>query len=52
VKINESDFRIRFPNGSEVIFLGLDDEAKLLSLQGIGTIFIEEAYDVPQNMVE
>lgn len=52
VKINESDFRIRFPNGSEIIFLGLDDEAKLLSLQGIGTIFVEEAYEVPQNMVE
>jgi phage terminase large subunit len=32
VRINESDFRIRFSNGSEIIFLGLDDEAKLLSL--------------------
>ena len=52
VRIRESDFNIRFANGSEIIFLGLDDETKLLSLQGIGTIFIEEAYEVPQNMVE
>lgn len=52
VKINESDFRIRFCNGSEIIFLGLDDEAKLLSLNNIGTVFVEEAYEVPQNMVE
>lgn len=52
VKINESDFRIVFPNGSEIIFLGLDDEAKLLSLNNIGTIFVEEAYEVPQNIVE
>lgn len=52
VKVRETDFNIKFPNGSEIIFLGLDDEAKLLSLNNIGTIFIEEAYEVPQNMVE
>ena len=26
VKVNESDYRITFPNGSEVLFMGLDDE--------------------------
>lgn len=52
VRIRESDFNIKFVNGSEIIFLGLDDETKLLSLNNIGTIFIEEAYEVPQNMVE
>ena len=52
VKINESDYRIKFANGSEIIFIGLDDETKLLSLNNIGTIFIEEAYEVPQNLVE
>ena len=51
-KINESDFRIRFINGSEIIFTGLDDETKLLSLNNISSIFIEEAYEVPQNIVE
>ena len=51
-KINESDFRIRFVNGSEIIFTGLDEETKLLSLNDIGTVFIEEAYEVPQALVE
>ena len=35
VKIRESDFNIKFPNGSEIIFMGLDEEAKLLSLNAI-----------------
>lgn len=52
VKIRESDFNIKFPNGSEIIFMGLDEETKLLSLNAIGTIFIEEAYEVPKPIVE
>lgn len=52
VKIRETDFNIKFPNGSEIIFLGLDDEAKLLSLNNIGCVFIEEAYEVPKEIVE
>lgn len=52
VKINESDYRIKFDNGSEIIFTGLDEETKLLSLNDIGTVWIEEAYEVPQDMVE
>ncbi len=52
VKIRESDFNIKFPNGSEIIFIGLDEETKLLSLNNIGTIFIEEVFEVPKNIVE
>jgi phage terminase large subunit len=52
VKIRESDFNIRFPNGSEIIFIGLDEETKLLSLNNIGAVFIEEAYEVPRDIVE
>ena len=52
LNIRETDFNIRFPNGSEIIFLGLDEETKLLSLNNIGTIWIEEAYEVPKNIVE
>ena len=52
VKIRETDFNIRFPNGSEIIFIGLDEETKLLSLHGVGAIFIEEAFEVPKNIVE
>lgn len=52
VKIRETDFHIQFPNGSEIIFTGLDEETKLLSLNGIGAIFVEEAYEVPKDIVE
>lgn len=52
VKIRETDFNIKFPNGSEIIFSGLDEETKLLSLNNIGCIFIEEAFEVPKPIVE
>lgn len=52
VKIRESDFNIKFPNGSEIIFIGLDEETKLLSLNNIGCIFVEECYEVPKPIVE
>ena len=52
VKIRETDFNIRFPNGSEIIFIGLDEETKLLSLNGVGVIFIEEVFEVPKPIVE
>ena len=52
VRIRESDFNIKFPNQSEIIFIGLDEETKLLSLNNIGCIFIEEAFEVPKNIVE
>ena len=52
IKIRETDFNIKFLNGSEIIFLGLDEENKLLSLNNIGCIFIEEAFEVPKNIVE
>lgn len=52
VKIRETDYNIKFPNGSEIIFMGLDEETKLLSLNNIGAIFIEEAFEVPKPIVE
>ncbi len=52
VRIRETDFNIKFPNGSEIIFTGLDEETKLLSLNDIGAIFIEEAFEVPKPIVE
>lgn len=52
LKIRETDFNIKFPNGSEIIFLGLDDEQKLLSINDISCVFIEEAFEVPQHIVE
>lgn len=52
IKIRETDFNIKFPNGSEIIFISLDEETKLLSLNNIGCIFIEEAFEVPEAIVE
>lgn len=51
-KVNESDMRITLPNGSEIIFTGLDDETKLLSLNNISVVFIEEAYEVEKDIVD
>ena len=50
--IRESDFTIKFCNGSEIIFMGLDEETKLLSLNNVSVIFIEEAFEVPKSIVE
>ena len=52
VKIRETDFNIKFPNGSEIIFIGLDEETKLLSLNNISCVFIEEVFEVPKNIIE
>lgn len=39
----------RLPNGSEFIFIGLDDENKLLSISDISTIFVEEVFEVAEE---
>ena len=52
VKIKESDMSFHFPNGSSIILLGLDIEEKLLSLQNVSCIWIEEAYEVEMEKVE
>ena len=52
VKIRETDMNIRFPNGSEIIMLGLDEETKLLSLNNISCIWVEEAFEVPKPILE
>ncbi len=52
VKIRETDFNIKFPNGSEIIFTGLDEENKLLSLNNISTIFVEEVFEITKDILE
>lgn len=52
VNIRETDMSIIFPNGSQIIMVGLDTEEKLLSLNNISTIWIEEAYEVEKPKVE
>ena len=43
---------ISFDNGSQIIMIGLDTEEKLLSLNNISTVWVEEAYEVEQTKVE
>ena len=45
-KTNKSDMTISFPNGSEIIFAGLDDVEKLKSIYNITGIWIEEASEI------
>ena len=49
-KINKSDMTITYlPNGSQLLFFGLDDIEKLKSIQGISSIWIEEASETDKG---
>lgn len=52
VKIKETDMSFTFPNGSQIILLGLDEETKLLSLANVSGVWVEEAYEVPKDLIE
>lgn len=45
-KVNKSDMRIELPNGSQILFAGLDDVEKLKSIYRITGIWIEEASEL------
>lgn len=44
--VNRGDLRIAFPDGSEILFAGLDDVEKLKSIYDITGIWIEEASEL------
>ena len=48
-KVNTGDLRISFPNGSEILFAGLDDVEKLKSIYDITGIWIEEASEITEE---
>lgn len=50
--IRESDMYIKLPNDSEFIFLGLDNEQKLLSLTNISDVWVEEVFEITQDFLE
>jgi phage terminase large subunit len=52
VNIRETDMTITFPNGSQILLIGLDNEEKLLSLQNVSTVWCEEAYEIEKNKIE
>lgn len=45
-KINKSDYGMALPNGTELIFRGMDDREKVKSVKGIDTIWVEEATEL------
>ncbi|MFC2073778.1 PBSX family phage terminase large subunit [Campylobacterota bacterium] len=45
-KVNMSDLTMTCVNGSQIIFVGLDDVEKLKSIAGITSIWIEEASEI------
>lgn len=52
VNMRETDMTITFPNGSQIIMVGLDTEEKLLSLTNISTVWVEEVFEVEKEKVE
>lgn len=48
-RVNKGDMWIGFPNGSEIIFAGLDDAEKLKSIYNITGIWIEEASELERG---
>lgn len=51
-KINKSTFSIELPNGSLMLFKGLDDKEKIKSIVGITDIWCEEATELQEEDVE
>ena len=49
VKVNRSDLVITFPNGSVILFAGLDDVEKLKSIYNVTGIWIEEASELLES---
>ena len=47
--VHRGELRIAFPNGSEIIFAGLDDVEKLKSIYDITGIWIEEASELLES---
>ena len=52
MRIREHDLSITFPNGSKIIFKGCDSEEKLLSISNVSDCWMEEAYEIPKNVIE
>ncbi len=46
VKCTESPMKIRFPNGSKIIFKGMDKPTKLKSINNITLVWLEEGSEV------
>lgn len=46
VKCTVSPMRIKFPNGSQIIFKGMDKPTKLKSINGVSIVWLEECSEI------
>ncbi|PAF35572.1 terminase [Terribacillus saccharophilus] len=46
IKFSTSPMKVKFPNGSRIIFKGMDKPAKLKSVNNVSLIWVEEASEV------
>jgi len=46
IQFTTSPLQVRFPNGSRIIFKGMDDEQKLKSINGVTLVWIEECSEI------
>lgn len=51
-KVNKSVFTIELPNGSTLLFKGMDDSEKIKSITGITDIWAEEATEFTEEDIE
>lgn len=51
-KVNKSTFTIELPNGSTLLFKGMDDSEKIKSIVGITDIWAEEATEFTEEDIE
>lgn len=45
----QSPMELRFPNGSRVIFKGMDDQEKIKSIHGVSIVWMEECSEIRYN---
>lgn len=46
IKTTTSPMKVKFPNGSQIIFKGMDKPAKLKSIHGVSIVWIEECSEL------
>ena len=49
-RVSKSELGIAFPNGSQILFAGLDDPEKLKSIYAITGVWIEEASEITEEL--
>ena len=51
-RITKAPLSITLPNGAKIIFKGTDEETKLLSISGITLVWVEEAFEITEQIFE